>query len=81
VTTPVLRIPTICPKCGVEGLVSLPVDRVAAGLMRGKLKLRGACRHRSWEASEIEREQIRQYLSTPVPEGVSRDLWSEGAAK
>jgi hypothetical protein len=73
VTTPVLKIPTVCPKCGVEGLVSLPVDRVAAGLMRGKLELRGACRHPSWEASEVEREQIRQYMSTPVLEAVSRD--------
>lgn len=51
-TTPVLRIPTVCPKCGAEGLVSLPVDRVGAGLMRGRLNSAGrVSTPRGWRAT------------------------------
>lgn len=63
---PKIRFPVICPQCGVESLMNLPVAEAASGLMRGSLKLKGQCLHAAWNATETEREQIREYLASPI---------------
>ena len=62
-STPVVRIPIVCPECGHECLMNMPVATAAAGLMNGRLELLGGCHHPAWKATDIECEQIRAYLS------------------
>jgi hypothetical protein len=69
--TPILRFPTICPRCSKESLSALPVSVIADALTNGsKLRLRaGCCFEVTWDATEGEREQIREYwLSTSSDE-------------
>jgi hypothetical protein len=65
---PSVRFPIVCPQCKRESLISLPVATVADGLVRGLLELQGDCGHRAWRATAVEREQIRQYLASPILE-------------
>jgi hypothetical protein len=41
----------------------MPVATVAAGLLSGVLELRSGCHRAVWQASEIEREQMHEYLA------------------
>ena len=61
--TPILRFPTVCPRCSKESLSAVPLPEVVAALINGsKLRLRaGCCFEVTWIASEPEREQIREY--------------------
>ncbi len=61
---PVIRVPVTCPACSGESLAGLSVDTVLQSLANDRpLKLYAACdRHAVvWVASEIERNQIREY--------------------
>jgi hypothetical protein len=62
----ILKIPVVCPKCGGESLLRLPFAEAAADLVSGRhIQLYSPCHARSWTASPIEVEQMRQYfLST-----------------
>jgi hypothetical protein len=69
--TPILRFPTVCPRCSKESLSALPLSVITAALTNGdKLRLRaGCCYEVTWDASEVEREQLREYwLSTTMDE-------------
>jgi hypothetical protein len=69
--TPILRFPTVCPQCSKESLSALPLSVITAALTNGsKLRLRaGCCYAVTWDATEAEREQIREYwLSTTMDE-------------
>ena len=61
--TPLLRFPTVCPRCSKEALSELPLSVVAAALTSDSyLRLRaGCCPEVTWVATEPEREQIREY--------------------
>ena len=61
--TPILRFPTVCPRCSQESLSALPLSEVVTALINGsKLRLRaGCCFEVTWIATEPEREQIREY--------------------
>jgi hypothetical protein len=61
--TPILRFPTVCPRCSKESLGALPLSVITAALMTGsKLRLRsGCCPEVTWDATEAEREQLREY--------------------
>jgi hypothetical protein len=60
---PTVRFPVACPKCGRERLTEIPVDVVADALQRGSdIWLVAACHDVTWTATELELEQIRQYL-------------------
>jgi hypothetical protein len=63
IETPILRFPAVCPRCSTESLSSLPLSEVVAALTNGgKLRLRaGCCFEVTWNATEAEREQIREY--------------------
>lgn len=77
---PTIEVPVNCPSCSKEGLCSLSVAATAAALLSHRcVKLRCACQ-RQWNASDVEREQIREYLAmlapwgATVPAGVQRRL-------
>jgi hypothetical protein len=58
-----LRIPVVCPECGTESLVELRAASLSEALVTGdSIHLQAACHGRVWQASGIEREQLRQYL-------------------
>ena len=58
-----LRVPVTCPDCGAEQLAEFPVDRIAKALREGRpLRLHSSCHNQWWSASEIEAEQVRQYV-------------------
>jgi hypothetical protein len=67
----ILRFPTVCPRCSRESLSALPLAVITAALTNGeKLRLRAECCHEvTWDATEVEREQLREYwLSTTMDE-------------
>jgi hypothetical protein len=67
--TPILRFPTVCPRCSKESLSALPLSVIKAALTNGgKLRLRaGCCYGVTWDATAVEREQLREYwLSTTM---------------
>src|ERR1700693_5488213 len=58
-----VRFPVACPKCGRERLAEYPVDVVADCLRRGSdICLVATCHDVIWTATELELEQIHQYL-------------------
>ena len=60
--TTILRFPIVCPRCSQERLNEFPIDVIEAALANGDmLRLHAECHEVSWEASETEREQIREY--------------------
>ena len=60
---PTIDVPVSCPSCEKERLCTLPVAVTAAALLSGKcIKLTCACQGK-WDATTVEREQIREYLA------------------
>jgi hypothetical protein len=58
-----LRIPVVCPKCGRELLNEFPIASVAEALAAGgSIRLHAKCHGKAWQASALEREQVREYL-------------------
>ena len=58
-----VRFPVACPKCGRERLTEFPVDVVADALQRGSdICLVATCHDMIWTATELELEQIHEYL-------------------
>lgn len=57
-------MPIRCPDCGEEWLEGFSVALVADALMSGiRLRMRSRCHSKEWDASLVEMEQLRQYLS------------------
>jgi hypothetical protein len=66
-----VSFPVTCPKCGRKRLAELPVDIVANTLRRGAhLYLAAACHNIIWDATDVEREQLRECLG-----GIGVPLW------
>jgi hypothetical protein len=61
---PLLRFPIACPSC-METLFHIPLKSITKSLVtRNDISLSTACCGGvDWVASEIEAEQIRQYIS------------------
>jgi hypothetical protein len=58
-----LRIPVVCPECGRESLNRFPIASTIEALVAGdSIRLQVNCHDRSWQASFLEREQLREYL-------------------
>jgi hypothetical protein len=58
-TEPAIRFPVICPVCLKETWVESPVGVVAEALMRDDtLPLTSSCHGFTWNAGDVEREQI-----------------------
>lgn len=65
---PIVRFPVACPKCGRERLTEFPVDVVADALKKGlDICLVATCHDVVWTATELELEQIREYLGAVHP--------------
>jgi hypothetical protein len=59
-----IRFPVTCPQCGKEHLEDLPLGEVADALLSGAgISLVATCHDVIWDASDVEREQIREYLA------------------
>jgi len=59
----IIRFPVVCPKCGREKLTELPISEVADSLNRGlDISLVATCHEVIWTATELELEQIHEYL-------------------
>jgi hypothetical protein len=62
---PMIRFPVVCPICGNERLTEFPGSIVADALLTDAgISLVAACHDTTWEASDLEVEQIREYLGT-----------------
>jgi hypothetical protein len=60
---PTFRFPVVCPKCGREQLSELPTDEVVYALNRGsEISLVATCHDVIWTATELELQQIHEYL-------------------
>jgi hypothetical protein len=68
VIEPTVRFPVACPKCGTERLTEIPADVVANSLRRGSdICLVATCHDVIWTATELELEQIYEYLGAVHP--------------
>ncbi len=60
---PTVRFPVACPKCGMERLTEIPFHVVTDALQRGSdICLVATCHDVIWTATELELEQIREYV-------------------
>jgi hypothetical protein len=60
---PTVRFPVACPKCGRERLTEIPVDVLADAVRKGSdIFLVATCHDVIWTATELELEQIHEYL-------------------
>ena len=64
---PGVRFPVICPICARALLTELPVAQIAEALITGSsIRLHANCHDVHWDATELEIEQIREYLGAGV---------------
>jgi hypothetical protein len=60
---PTIRFPVACPECGREQLTEFPMNEVVDALDRGSdISLVATCHDVIWTATELELEQIQEYL-------------------
>jgi hypothetical protein len=60
---PTIRFPVVCPKCGRERLTEYPINEVVYALNWGfDITLVATCHDVIWTATELELEQIHEYL-------------------
>jgi len=64
---PGVRFPVTCPMCARALLTELPVALIAEALIMGSsIRLHASCHDVYWDATELEVEQIREYLGAGV---------------
>ncbi|MEA3152361.1 MAG: hypothetical protein QOD56_3300 [Gammaproteobacteria bacterium] len=62
---PTIKFPVTCPQCGKESLAEYRVVAVTIALFEwGSMRLYADCHQVFWDASVVERGQIREYLGT-----------------
>lgn len=76
---PLVRFPVLCPTCGSEYLIAYPVADIASALIeRRGLRLYAQCHEfQKWTASELELEQIREYLGAAWIDDVDRKAMAD----
>jgi DNA-binding IclR family transcriptional regulator len=57
-----ILIPVRCPICSQEPLTGFRVSVIAEALQTLEMRLYAECHLTSWEASELELAQIREYV-------------------
>lgn len=58
-----IRFPVACPVCAQALLIEMPVGQIAEALVAGSpIRLHANCHDVYWDATQIEIEQIREYL-------------------
>ena len=74
-----LRIPVVCPECAKELLAEFPTASIAEALATGgSIRLYAQCHNKAWQASCLEREQLREYLEAANLARSARELKSPG---
>jgi hypothetical protein len=64
---PAVRFPVNCPLCARSLLSELPVGVIAEALIVGSsIRLYASCHNVYWDATDLEIEQIREYLGADV---------------
>ena len=59
-----IRFPVVCPDCGKDRLAEFPVAKIVDALIKKeRIYLRSRCHNAGWVASDLEREQLREYVS------------------
>ena len=59
-----IRVPVVCPDCGKDRLAEFPVEKIVDALMtQERIYLRSRCHNAGWVASDLEREQLREYVN------------------
>jgi hypothetical protein len=59
-----IRFPVVCPACKQELLMEFNVADVAGALLDGSpLRLYATCHDQSWNATDVEVQQAREYLA------------------
>jgi hypothetical protein len=67
-----LRVPVVCPRCGEERLASFKRALIAEALGAGNtIRLFASCHDQWWNASYLEREQLKEYLDAQVLAGAA----------
>jgi hypothetical protein len=62
-----IRFPVTCPICGAESITAFRVEAIVDGLDKGTpIRLAAKCHDRAWNASQLEVEQIREYLTATI---------------
>jgi hypothetical protein len=80
---PTVRFPVTCPKCRTERLTEIPIDVVADALQRGAdICLVATCHDVIWTATELELEQIDEYLGAVLSVEFGREQYesSDGSS-
>lgn len=63
-----MRFPIRCPVCDTELISYFRTSQLATALREGRpIRLFAICHDQAWRASEIELEQMREYLRALVP--------------
>jgi hypothetical protein len=72
-----LRVPIVCPICGSESVAELPLIATVEALEGSSpVLVKAVCHKLVWLATEIEREQFRQYVDARSVSELSGDLES-----
>ena len=72
-----ILFPVKCPICLQESLTGFRISVVAEALQTLEIRLYANCHVTSWDASDVELEQMRHYLdaaSNENPRGACQDL-------
>lgn len=85
---PEILLPVKCPICSQESLTGFRVAVVADALATGDIRLYSGCHVASWDASEADLEEIREFLDMTWSENMREacdefsldELQSEGSA-
>lgn len=67
-TEPEILLPVKCPVCARELFTGFRISVVADALHTGDLRLYANCHVASWDVSEAELEQIREFLDAKLSE-------------
>ena len=66
-TQSIVNFPVVCPECGSEAIAALAIAFAAEALIQGKtIRLHSTCHDKWWDASRVEVEQLREYISAVV---------------
>jgi hypothetical protein len=70
VSEPEILLPVKCPICSQESLTEFRVAVVADALATGDLRLYSGCHVASWDASEADLKEIREFLDVTWSENM-----------
>ena len=71
-----IKVPVVCPICQQESLIALRAEAIIDALdEEAPLRLIATCHDKGWYASEVETEQIRDYLLCTMRFSATEEPW------